>query len=74
VLFGLFLVYGVSGYAVYTWKRMKGRPVSVIATQIDDPTSRVFTIEARDPRAILRRMTFTFAATLLLLLGEPRVR
>ena len=37
MLFGLFLVYGVSGYAVYTWKRMKGKPVSVIATQIDEP-------------------------------------
>jgi CDP-diacylglycerol--serine O-phosphatidyltransferase len=37
VLFGLFLVYGFSGYAVYAWKRMKGKPVSVIATQIDDP-------------------------------------
>ncbi|HEX6362945.1 MAG TPA: CDP-diacylglycerol--serine O-phosphatidyltransferase [Albitalea sp.] len=37
VLFALFLVYGFSGYAVYVWKRMKGKPVSVIATQIDDP-------------------------------------
>jgi CDP-diacylglycerol--serine O-phosphatidyltransferase len=37
VLFGLFLVYGVSGYAVYTYKRMKGRPVSVIATSTHEP-------------------------------------
>jgi CDP-diacylglycerol--serine O-phosphatidyltransferase len=36
-LFGLFMVYGVSGYAVYVWKRMKGRPVSVIATSTDEP-------------------------------------
>ena len=40
VLFGLFLVYGLSGYAVYVWRRMKGRPVSVIATQIDDPDEK----------------------------------
>jgi CDP-diacylglycerol---serine O-phosphatidyltransferase len=37
VLFGLFVVYGTSGYAVYVWKRMKGRPVSVIATSTDEP-------------------------------------
>jgi CDP-diacylglycerol--serine O-phosphatidyltransferase len=37
VFFGLFLVYGVSGYAVYAWKRAKGKPVSVIATSIDEP-------------------------------------
>jgi CDP-diacylglycerol---serine O-phosphatidyltransferase len=36
-LFGLFMVYGVSGYGVYVWKRMKGRPVSVIATSTDEP-------------------------------------
>ena len=37
VLFGMFVVYGASGYAVYIWKRMKGRPVSVIATSMDEP-------------------------------------
>src|SRR5947209_6485934 len=37
VLFALFLVYGTSGYAVYVYKRMKGRPVSVIATSTDEP-------------------------------------
>ena len=37
VLFGLFVVYGTSGYAVYVWRRMKGRPVSVIATSTDEP-------------------------------------
>jgi CDP-diacylglycerol--serine O-phosphatidyltransferase len=36
-LFGLFMVYGLSGYGVYVWKRMKGRPVSVIATSMDEP-------------------------------------
>ncbi len=36
-LFGLFLVYGVSGYAVYAWKKLKGKPVSVIATSTDEP-------------------------------------
>jgi len=37
VLFGLFVIYGLSGYGVYAWKRMKGRPVSVIATSMDEP-------------------------------------
>ena len=37
VFFGLFLVYGASGYAVYAWKRAKGKPVSVIATSTDEP-------------------------------------
>ncbi len=37
VLFALFCIYGVSGYVVYAWKRMKGRPVSVIATSTDEP-------------------------------------
>jgi CDP-diacylglycerol--serine O-phosphatidyltransferase len=37
VLFALFAVYGFSGYAVYVYKRTKGRPVSVIATSTDEP-------------------------------------
>lgn len=37
MLFGLFCVYGVSGYAVYVWRRLKGKPVSVIATSTDEP-------------------------------------
>jgi CDP-diacylglycerol--serine O-phosphatidyltransferase len=37
VLFALFVVYGFSGYAVYAYKRMKGRPVSLIATSTDEP-------------------------------------
>jgi CDP-diacylglycerol--serine O-phosphatidyltransferase len=40
VLFGLFVIYGISGYAVYVWKRMKGKPVSVIATSKDEPDER----------------------------------
>jgi CDP-diacylglycerol---serine O-phosphatidyltransferase len=37
VLFALFCVYGTSGYGVYIWRRMKGKPVSVIATSTDEP-------------------------------------
>ena len=37
VLFGLFVFYGLSGYVVYAWKKRKGRPVSVIATSMDEP-------------------------------------
>lgn len=37
VLFAAFMVYGLSGYAVYGWRRSKGRPVSMIATSTDEP-------------------------------------
>ena len=37
VLFALFCTYGLSGYAVYGWRKWKGRPVSVIATSTDEP-------------------------------------
>jgi CDP-diacylglycerol--serine O-phosphatidyltransferase len=37
VLFGIFVTYGLSGYAVFVWKKLKGRPVSVIATSTDEP-------------------------------------
>ncbi|MGN6702865.1 MAG: CDP-diacylglycerol--serine O-phosphatidyltransferase [Burkholderiaceae bacterium] len=32
VLFGLFVLYGLSGYAVYAWRWLKGRPVSIVQT------------------------------------------
>jgi len=37
VLFALFVVYGLSGYAMYVYRKSKGRPVSVIATSTDEP-------------------------------------
>ncbi|MDP1692767.1 MAG: CDP-diacylglycerol--serine O-phosphatidyltransferase [Burkholderiaceae bacterium] len=37
VLFALFCLYGFSGYAVYAYKKAKGKPVSVIATSTDEP-------------------------------------
>jgi CDP-diacylglycerol--serine O-phosphatidyltransferase len=37
VLFGVFCVYGLSGYAVYAWRRAKGMRTSVIATSKDEP-------------------------------------
>jgi CDP-diacylglycerol--serine O-phosphatidyltransferase len=39
-LFALFCIYGVSGYGVYVWRRVTGRPVSVIATSTDDPDEK----------------------------------
>jgi CDP-diacylglycerol--serine O-phosphatidyltransferase len=39
VLFGLFVLYGLSGYGVYFWRLFKGRPVSIIQTEkesVDD--------------------------------------
>ena len=40
VLFGIFCAYGVSGYVVYGWRRMKGKPVSVIAISTDEPEEK----------------------------------
>jgi CDP-diacylglycerol---serine O-phosphatidyltransferase len=36
-IFGLFCIYGLSGYVVYAYRKAKGRPTSVIATSTDDP-------------------------------------
>jgi CDP-diacylglycerol---serine O-phosphatidyltransferase len=40
VVFGLFVVYGMSGYAVLLRRRAKGRPTSVISTSTDEPEER----------------------------------
>lgn len=40
VLFSLFCAYGISGYALYAWRKAKGAPVSVIATSTDEPEER----------------------------------
>jgi CDP-diacylglycerol--serine O-phosphatidyltransferase len=37
LLFAIFCVYGLSGYVIYGWRRMKGKRASVIATSTDDP-------------------------------------
>jgi len=37
VLFAIFCAYGLSGYAVYGWRRLKGKPASVIAISTDEP-------------------------------------
>ncbi len=40
VLFGLFVLYGLSGYALYAWRKAKGQPTSVISTSTDEPEER----------------------------------
>lgn len=40
VLFGVFVLYGLSGYAIYLWRKAKGRPTSVISTSTDEPEER----------------------------------
>ncbi len=40
VLFGLFVLYGLSGYVIYVWRKSKGRPTSVISTSTDEPDER----------------------------------
>ncbi|MBC7415904.1 MAG: CDP-diacylglycerol--serine O-phosphatidyltransferase [Herminiimonas sp.] len=37
VLFGLFVVYGLSGYGVFFWRLLKGKPVSIIQTKVEAP-------------------------------------
>ena len=40
VLFGLFVIYGLSGYVVYGWRKAKGQPASVISISTDEPDDR----------------------------------
>ncbi|MFW9594568.1 MAG: CDP-diacylglycerol--serine O-phosphatidyltransferase [Macromonas sp.] len=40
VLFGLFVLYGLSGYVVYAIRKSKGKPTSVISTSTDEPDER----------------------------------
>ena len=40
VLFALFVLYGLSGYALYGWRRAKGLQTSVISTSTDEPEER----------------------------------
>lgn len=40
VLFGLFVLYGLSGYAVYFWRMSKGRPVSMLQTEHEEPENK----------------------------------
>ena len=32
VLFGMFVLYGLSGYVIYFWRLFKGKPVSILET------------------------------------------
>jgi CDP-diacylglycerol--serine O-phosphatidyltransferase len=40
VLFAIFAAYGVSGYAVYAWRKTHGKQASVIATSTDEPDEK----------------------------------
>src|SRR6218665_7388 len=40
VLFGLFVIYGLSGYGVYAWRKAKGQHSSVISISTDEPDER----------------------------------
>jgi CDP-diacylglycerol--serine O-phosphatidyltransferase len=40
VLFALFCIYGLSGYALYGWRKAKGIQTSVISTSTDEPDER----------------------------------
>ncbi len=40
VMFSLFVVYGLSGYVIYLWRKAKGLQTSVISTSTDEPDER----------------------------------
>ena len=40
VMFGLFILYGLSGYVVYGYRKAKGLQTSVISTSTDEPDER----------------------------------
>jgi CDP-diacylglycerol--serine O-phosphatidyltransferase len=40
VLFAIFCCYGLSGYVVYAWRRIKGKQTSVIAISTDEPEEK----------------------------------
>lgn len=40
VLFAVFVLYGISGYVIYGWRRVKGQPVSVISISTEEPDER----------------------------------
>ncbi|PWW46423.1 CDP-diacylglycerol--serine O-phosphatidyltransferase [Melaminivora alkalimesophila] len=40
VLFGVFVLYGLSGYVVYGWRKSRGQHTSVISTSTDEPDER----------------------------------
>ncbi len=40
VMFGLFVIYGLSGYVLYGWRKARGQPTSVISTSTDEPDER----------------------------------
>jgi CDP-diacylglycerol--serine O-phosphatidyltransferase len=40
VMFGLFVLYGLSGYVLYGWRKTKGLQTSVISTSTDEPEER----------------------------------
>lgn len=40
VLFGVFCLYGLSGYAVYAWRKFKGKPASMVALSTDEPDEK----------------------------------
>ncbi|MFZ4480858.1 MAG: CDP-diacylglycerol--serine O-phosphatidyltransferase [Rhodoferax sp.] len=40
VMFGMFVIYGLSGYLIYVWRKAKGQQTSVISTSTDEPDER----------------------------------
>ncbi len=40
VMFGVFVLYGFSGYIIYMWRKAKGLQTSVISTSTEEPDER----------------------------------
>ncbi|MBV8665815.1 MAG: CDP-diacylglycerol--serine O-phosphatidyltransferase [Burkholderiaceae bacterium] len=42
VMFSLFVIYGLSGYVYYFWRRLKGSPVSMVQTELEAGDDKEF--------------------------------
>lgn len=40
VMFGMFVIYGLSGYVIHAWRKAKGLQTSVISTSTEEPDER----------------------------------
>ena len=40
MLFLIFVLYSISGYVIYAWRRSKGQHASIVATSTDEPDER----------------------------------
>ena len=74
VLFAAFCVYGTSGYADLRLQALKGKPVSVIATSMDEPDEEGLASLTEARVRVARHDVPNRDRAALLLLGDQRAR